>query len=212
MRSLSLRERLLVSGLIAAGVLTIFWLFMWSPNAKTHDELTQKLQAQRTEVARLRKLVETREEKEREFAQRSGRIQQVEVKLPAERDIPRFLRQLQDVASSVGIKLTLLRPGPTQAGPSAPGAAPGAAGQQPPATASGGQATPPRPRYRLFRIDMSFDGTYADFLTFSSRLEDFPRFVVVNGFSIGPGELPKLKVTLNASTFVVPKETSAPTP
>jgi hypothetical protein len=56
---------------------------------------------------------------------------------------------------------------------------------------------------------MSFDGTYSDFMAFSSRLEDFPRFLVVNGFSMGPGELPKLKITMNANTFVLPKDTPA---
>ena len=208
MRSLSLRERLMVSGVIAAGILVIFWLFIWSPNATRREELTQQLQAQRVEVERLRKLAETREEKEREYAQLSARIRDIEVKLPPEREIPRFLRQLQDVAASLGIKLTLLRPGPTQAGPTAPGAAPGTAAQPAPTT-PGGQTAPPKPRYSQFRIDMSFDGTYSDFMAFSSRLEDFPRFLVVNGFAMGPGELPKLKVTMNANTFVLPKDTPA---
>ena len=212
MRSLSLRERLMVSGVVSAAILVIFWLFIWSPNATRREELTQELQAQRAEVERLRKLAETREEKEREYAQLSARIRDIEVKLPPEREIPRFLRQLQDVATSLGIKLTLLRPGPTQAGPTAPGAAPGSAAQPAPATTAGGQPAPPKPRYNQFRIDMSFDGTYADFMAFSSRLEDFPRFLVVNGFSMGPGELPKLKVTMNANTFVLPRETPATTP
>jgi Tfp pilus assembly protein PilO len=198
----------MVSGVVAAAILVIFWLFIWSPNATRREDLTQQLQAQRAEVERLRRLAETREEKEREYAQLSARIRDIEVKLPPEREIPRFLRQLQDVASSLGIKLTLLRPGPTQAGPSAPGAAPGTAAQ--PATTTSGQPTPPKPRYNQFRIDMSFDGTYSDFMAFSSRLEDFPRFVVVNGFSMGPGELPKLKVTMNANTFVLPRDTPAP--
>jgi Tfp pilus assembly protein PilO len=197
----------MVSGVVAAAILAIFWLFIWSPNATRREDLTQQLQQQRAEVERLRTLAATREEKEREYAALSERIRNVEVKLPPEREIPRFLRQLQDVASSLGIKLTLLRPGPTQAGPTAPGAAPGTAAQ--PAPAPGGQPAPPKPRYHQFRIDMSFDGTYSDFMAFSSRLEDFPRFLVVNGFSMGPGELPKLKITMNANTFVLPKDTPA---
>jgi Tfp pilus assembly protein PilO len=200
----------MVSGVIAAAILAIFWLFIWSPNATRREELTQQLQAQRTEVERLRRLAETRDQKEREYAQLSARIRDIEVKLPPEREIPRFLRQLQDVATSLGIKLTLLRPGPTQAGPASTVPAPG--GAQPAPATPGAQPAPPRPRYQQFRVDMSFDGSYGDFLAFASRLEDFPRFLVLSGFSIAPGELPKLKVTMNANTFVLPKDVPAPTP
>ncbi|MGQ0568523.1 MAG: type 4a pilus biogenesis protein PilO [Armatimonadota bacterium] len=208
MRSLSPRERLMLAVVISTALATVFYLFVWAPQTARRAELTARLEARQEEVKRLRQLVETREEKEREFARLSERIRLVEVKLPPEREIPRMIRQLQDVAASLGIKLTLLRPGPTQAGPAAVSSTPGQAAVAP---APGAPPAAPRPRYQLFRIDLAFEGTYSDLISYLGRLEDFPRFIVLTQVSITPGELPRLKVTLASNTFVLPKET-APSP
>jgi Tfp pilus assembly protein PilO len=211
---LSARERLMLAFVAAAAIATVFYLFIWSPQTTARADLEARLKARRAEVERLKRLAETREEKEREFQTLSERIRLIEVKLPPEREIPRLLRQLQDVASSIGIKLTLLRPGPTQAGPTAgpepqpaspTGSAPGVAIA---AQAPGAPGQAPRPRYQLFRVDIGFDGTYADLVNYMARLEDFPRFIVLTAFSVAPGDLPRLKVTLNSNTFVLPKETA----
>lgn len=207
MRSLSPRERLILAVVMSVALATVFYLFVWAPQTARRAELTARLEAQQAEVQRLRQLVETREEKEREFARLSERIRLVEVKLPPEREIPRMIRQLQDVAASLGIKLTLLRPGPTQAGPAAAGSPPG---QTAIAPAPGAPPSAPRPRYQLFRMDLAFDGTYSDLISYLGRLEDFPRFIVLTQVSITPGELPRLKVTLTSNTFVLPKETAPP--
>ncbi len=71
-------------------------------------------------------------------------------------------------------------------------------------------AAPAEPRYRQFRLDLAFDGTYGDLIAFLSRLENFPRFLVLTQVAVGPGELPKLRVTLAANTFVLPRAGPAP--
>ncbi|MDR7520965.1 MAG: type 4a pilus biogenesis protein PilO [Armatimonadota bacterium] len=214
MRGLSPRERIMVSLVIAAAIVTLFYLFVYTPQTAREQQLTATLQSRQTELDRLKTLAQTREQKEREFQALSERIRLVELKLPPEREIPRLIRQLQDVAASLGIKLTLLRPGPNQPGPSAapagtPAPAPGAPGEAQAAPARPGQPAAP-PRYQLFRLDLAFDGTYADLMAFLGRLEDFPRFLVLTQVSIAPAELPRLRVTLAANTFVLPRE--APTP
>ncbi len=216
MRGLSPRERFLVALVIAGAIAALFYLFIWSPQQARADNLNNQLKTQRTELERLKRLAETRDAKEREFAALSERIRLVEVKLPAERDIPRLIRQLQDVAAELKVKLTLLRPGPTQAGaptsqplePVSPsGTQPGGVAQAGPAPARPGAPPQPAPsRYQLFRIDLAFEGTYADLIAYLGRLEDFPRFIVLKQISMSPGELPRLKVTLNAETFVLPRE------
>jgi hypothetical protein len=182
--------------------------------------LTATLQTQRAEVDRLRRLAETREEKEREFQALSDRIRLVELKLPPEREIPNLIRQLQAVAQELGVKMNLLRPGQTQAGPpgtptGAPGAParPGAAPAQPARPTAPGQppAAQAQPRYNLFRLDLAFDGTFPGLMAFLGRLEDFPRFIVIRQVSLSPGELPRLRATINAETFILPKE-SIPAP
>ncbi len=214
MRGLSPRERLMVSLVIAGAIAALFYLFIWSPQQTRADNLNNQIKAQQIELDRLKRLAETRDAKEREFAALSERIRLVEVKLPPERDIPRLIRQLQDVAAELKIKLTLLRPGPTQAGaptgqtlqPVSPSDAsqPSGVAQAAPAPTKPGAPAPSR--YQLFRIDLAFEGTYADLMAYLGRLEDFPRFIVLKQISMSPGELPRLKVTLNAETFVLPRE------
>ncbi len=216
MRGLSARERLMVSLVIAGAIAALFYLFIWSPQQTRADNLNNQIKTQQIELDRLKRLAETRDAKEREFAALSERIRLVEVKLPPERDIPRLIRQLQDVAAELKIKLTLLRPGPTQAGaptgqtlqPASPSGAsePSGVAQAAPAPTKPGAPQPTPSRYQLFRIDLAFEGTYADLMAYLGRLEDFPRFIVLKQISMSPGELPRLKVTLNAETFVLPRE------
>ncbi len=204
----------MVSLVIAGAIAALFYLFIWSPQQTRADNLNNQIKAQQIELDRLKRLAETRDAKEREFAALSERIRLVEVKLPPERDIPRLIRQLQDVAAELKVKLTLLRPGPTQAGaptgqslqPASPSGAsqPSGVAQAAPAPAKPGAPAPSR--YQLFRIDLAFEGTYADLMAYLGRLEDFPRFIVLKQISMSPGELPRLKVTLNAETFVLPRE------
>jgi hypothetical protein len=212
----------MVAFLIAAAVGALFYFFVWTPQTNRRAELTSTLQTQVAEVARLRRLAETREEKEREFQALSDRIRLVELKLPPEREIPNLIRQLQTVAQDLGVKMNLLRPGQTQAGPAgAPAAAPAAPARpgvpvapgQPARPAVPGQqpAAPAQPRYNLFRLDLAFDGSFPGLMAFLGRLEDFPRFIVIKQVSLAPGELPRLRATINAETFILPKE-STPTP
>src|SRR3990170_3730554 len=187
----------MVTLVIAAAIATVFYLFVWTPQTAERDRLTQDLTAKRAEVQRLKTLAEQREEKEREFQALSGRIRLVEVKLPPEREIPNLIRQLQAAAQEMGIKMMLLRPGQTQAGPAA---APGAT------TPAPGSAQPPRPRYQLFRLDLSFEGPYSSLMALLGLLEDFPRFIVLKQVQMNPGDMPLLRGTIVAETFVLPKE------
>lgn len=220
MRGLSARERILLSLVVAAVIGTLFYLFVWTPQTARRDELKTQLAQRQAELTRLEELARTREEKEREFQALSDRIRLVELKLPPEREIPRLIRQLQAAAAEIGVKMTLLRPGQTQQGqPIAPG------GQTPPAspTAQTQAASPGRvqaapapqpqapagPQYNLFRLDLAFEGTYADLMAYLSRLEDFPRFIVLKQITMNPGELPRLRITIVAETYVLPREATA---
>ncbi len=203
MRGLSPRERMMLVLVLVAAMATVFYLFVYTPAAARHADLVKERDARRAEVQRLKSLVETREAKEREYNALAERIRLIEAKLPPEREIPRLIRQLQGVASELGIKLSLLRPGATQAGPAGEAAGAAAAPGKKPAVPAG------PPRYQLFRLDLAFEGTYADLMAYMGRLEDFPRFIVLTQVAVSPGELPRLKVTLAANTFILRREVGA---
>ena len=201
MRGMTARERLMIVLVGVAAIVAAFYLLIYTPMTTRIAALRTDLQKQQTELRQLQELAATKTAKEQEFATLSERIKLIEVRLPPEREIPTLIRQLQDTAGEIGIKLNLLRPGATQAG-----TAPAAAGQprgqaQQPAPA--GQAPPP---YQQFRLDLAFEGTYADLMAFLGRLENFPRFLVLKQVAIAPVELPKLRVTMAADTFVLPRD------
>lgn len=202
MKGLSSRERILIVLVVIAAISTVFYLFVWSPQTARRDRLSASLAQKQQELQRLQLLAADLKVKEQEYEELSQRIRLIEAKLPPEREIPNLIRQLQGVATELGIKLTLIRPGPTQAGPAA-----AAAGQPTRPPAAGAPAAPTAaPRYQLFKLDLGFEGTYGDLMAYLGRLENFPRFIVLTQVSISPGDQPRLKVTLGANTFVLRQE------
>jgi len=201
MRGMTARERLMIVLVGVAAIVAAFYLFVYTPMTARIEVLRKDLTVQEKELREMQELAATKAAKEQEFATLSERIRLIEVRLPPEREIPTLIRQLQDTAGEIGIRLNLLRPGATQAG-----AAPAAAGQprpQPQQPAPAGQAPPP---YQQFRLDLAFEGTYADLMAFLGRLENFPRFLVLKQVAIAPTELPKLRVTMAADTFLLPRD------
>ena len=205
MRGLSARERLMIAILIAGAFVTGFYVLFYSRAMEAQNRLRADLDRAGTEMVRLQNLAQTKDAREQEYSALLERIKLIEVRLPPEREIPRLIRQLQDVAQELKIKLTLLRPGPTQA-PTQAGSAQPAGQRQPTPAPAAGQPARPAPVYQEFRIDLGFDGTYADLLAYLGRLENFPRFLVLTQLSMAPGELPRLKATIAGKTFVLPRE------
>jgi Tfp pilus assembly protein PilO len=203
-RGLSPRERILVSLVIAAAVATVFYLFLWTPQTARRADLEARLGKQRSELARMQELAARREEKEREYQALYERLRLIEVKLPAEREIPRLIRQVQEAAAGLGVKLTLLRPGANQ--PGAAAARPGTQAPGQPAPARGQPAPAAEARYQVFALDLGFEGTYASLMAYLARLEDFPRLIILKQISMSTGARPQLKATLGAETYVLPRE------
>ncbi|MDR7544832.1 MAG: type 4a pilus biogenesis protein PilO [Armatimonadota bacterium] len=215
MRGLTPRERILLSLVLVAIIGVVFYLLVWTPRTAERSRLTSQLASKQAEVERLQRLADTREEREREFQALADRIRLIEAKLPPAREIPNLIRQLQATAQEIGVKLNLLRPGQNQ-----PGGGPAAqppAGQprpaqpaQPVPPAQPAQPVPPaQPQYMLFRLDLAYAGTYAGLMSLLSRLEDFPRFIVLRQISMAPEELPRLRATISAETYVLPEQLRA---
>jgi Tfp pilus assembly protein PilO len=195
------RERILLSIIITVAIAAGFWFFFRAPLTAEQKTLQAALEQKKARLAEMQAIADQREALEREYAARQERIPAIEAKLPAAREIPTLLRQMQAVAQESGVKLTLLRPGPLETPATAPAgpAAPPAAGQPP-----AGQPAAQPPPYRLFRLELAFEGTYDTVLAFLRRLENFPRFIAVTQFTLTPLELPRLRLSVTSNTFVLP--------
>jgi Tfp pilus assembly protein PilO len=197
------RERLLISLLVTVAVIAGFYFFFYVPLTAQRDARAAHLRTRQVELKRLEDLVAQREQLEQDYAARQQRIQAIEAKLPAAREIPTLLRQMQAVAAETGVKLTLLRPGALEApSGSLPGAAP------PPAPGGQPQAAPPAaPPYQLFKLELAFEGSYDKVLNFLRRLENFPRFIAMTQMALAIQELPTLRLGVTSNTFVLPERT-----
>ncbi|MGH2454613.1 MAG: type 4a pilus biogenesis protein PilO [bacterium] len=195
------RERLLISLLVAAAMIGVFYFFVYSPKTAERAQLQRQLDERLTELRRMEDLAAQRVQLEQEFAARQQRIQAIEAKLPQAREIPTLLRQMQAIAIESGVKLILLRPGVLESpGPGLPGGAP------PPAPGGQPAAQPAAaPLYQLFKLELGFEGTYDKVLTFLRRLENFPRFIAMTQVSLAIQELPTLRLGVTANTFVLPE-------
>ncbi len=195
------RERLILSIVITVAIAAVFWFFFRAPLTAERTTLQAALEQKKARLAEMQAIADQREALEREYAARQERIQAIEAKLPAAREIPTLLRQMQAVAQESGVKLVLLRPGALETPTTAPAgpAAPPAAGQPP-----AGQPAAQPPPYRLFRLELAFEGTYDTVLAFLRRLENFPRFIAVTQFTLTTQELPRLRLSVTSNTFVLP--------
>lgn len=192
------RERGLIAVVVVLAMAAAFYFFGYSPLTTQRTQLQATLTQRQARLKQMQEIAAQRVALEQEYATRQQRIEAIEAKLPPEREIPTLLRQMQAVAAESGVKLTLLRPGPTEAPPSAQ--APPAA--QPPAPAQpAAQAQP----YRQFRVELGFEGSYDKVVTFLRRLENFPRFIAMTQFTLTAQELPQLRLSVTTTTFVLPE-------
>ncbi len=192
------RERGLIAVVVVLAMAAAFYFFAYSPLTTQRTQLQATLTQRQARLKQMQEIAAQRVALEQEYATRQQRIEAIEAKLPPEREIPTLLRQMQAVAAESGVKLTLLRPGPTEAPPSAQ--APPAA--QPPAPAQpAAQAQP----YRQFRVELGFEGSYDKVVTFLRRLENFPRFIAMTQFTLTAQELPQLRLSVTTTTFVLPE-------
>ncbi len=206
------RERTILIVVGTIGVLLLFYFYGYGPRQAEYQRLQAQLQTQQETLARMeataRQITRLREE----FARLSAFIADIEAKLPAEKETPALLVQLERLTKSLAISMAAIRPGQPQvpqAGPGQPPAPGGARPQpQPGARPQAGAPAPAPgavPTYLRFPISLTIQATYEALVRLTSALNDFPRMVAVRNLAISPGKLPELTVVVDLETYVLPK-------
>ncbi len=186
------RERIILMVLFPIGALLLFYYFIYSPNRAEHDRLQTQLRLQRAELQRMEDTARQITRLRAEFARLQAFVAELETKLPAEKDMPALLVQLERLARSLGINLDAIRPS-TLEGPKPPA---GAAAQP--------SATPQAPTYLTLPVNLSIKGTFEQVIDLAAALSDFPRMIAIRDISLSPGTLPELTWNVNAVTYVLP--------
>ncbi len=200
------REQALVVVLLAVLVVVGFYYWVYRPRTEEARRLETQRQQLVTERQRLEGLVAQRPEVERRIQEARARIAELETKLPSARDIPVLLVQLEEAVRQSRAKITVVRPGPSQA--PQPPARPRAGGQQP--------EQPEQPQYQTFTVELGAEGDYPALVDFLQRLQNFPRLLVLSDFRMTPvaqeGRPPGslLGLSVRATTYVLPETGEVP--
>ena len=201
-------------------VLVMFYVFAYSPRMAEIDALKAMLGAHQAELMRLQSDIARRENLEREVREARHNLQLIEARLPTAPEIPNLLKQLERVASQVGVNLTQIKPGPIVPAGSARMAAPTAPGSTPPPFAGGAPDSsaaraapgPGRLTFQQFSLELNADGSYGTIESFVRGVERFPRFIAITDLRLAPIPVrvggnpskPRLSLNLAATTYVVP--------
>ena len=187
---MSRRERLILMVLGPLGILLIFYYFIYSPKQAEYQALRAQLEERRTQLERMeataRQLTRLREE----YARLQAFIAEVEAKLPAEKEVPSLLVQLERLTRSLGVSLDSIRPSQVQS--SQPVPPPGAAVPPPGAVPAPGGGAPPAPgaaavpAYQRFPITLTVVGTYEQIVKLATELNAFPRMIAIRNLAFGP--------------------------
>jgi len=191
------------------GILLIFYYFIYSPKQAEYQALRAQLEERRTQLERMeataRQLTRLREE----YARLQAFIAEVEAKLPAEKEVPSLLVQLERLTRSLGVSLDSIRPSQVQS--SQPVPPPGAAVPPPGAVSAPGGGVPPAPgaaavpAYQRFPITLTVVGTYEQIVKLATELNAFPRMIAIRNLAFGPKKIPELSVNADIETYVLPR-------
>ncbi|MES2461950.1 MAG: hypothetical protein V4671_15305 [Armatimonadota bacterium] len=192
-----------LTGVVLAGGVG---LYLWQSAEMV--EVQKQVDAKRAEVASGEKIAGRLKRVEEEYATTAGQIKFLETSVTANEYVPTLLRQMEQLAHSVSLKVNSVRPTMEPAPP-------------PPTDPEARKKAPPPPPYDKIHIDMDIAGSYWSTAKLLYRLTEFPKIMAVESVQITPqgdktasSTSPSLGVRLRLTGFIFPNDgkTTLPVP
>jgi Tfp pilus assembly protein PilO len=187
-----------LGGLTGAVLAASVGLYLWQ--SAEMAEVQHQVDAKRAEVASGEKIASRLKRVEEEYAMTSGQIKFLETSVTANEYVPTLLRQMEQLASSVSLKVNSVRPTMEPAPP-------------PPTDPEARKKAPPPPPYDKIHIDMDIAGSYWSTAKLLYRLTEFPKIMSVESVQITPQggkpesrTSPNLGVRLRLTGFIFPND------
>lgn len=198
------RELIMLIAVGTIGVLLISYSYIYAPLKARREQLQLQLADLQQQRERMETTVRQMARLREEFTRLQAFIAEIEAKLPAEKDMPSLLVQLERLMSSLGVSLDSIRPAQlTAAEGTAPAPAP-ASPAKPPAPGAAPTAPPP-PTYQRFPIALTIKATYEQVVRLAAALNDFPRMIAIRNLTLQPVQVPQLGITVDVETYVLPR-------
>ncbi|MBC8102756.1 MAG: type 4a pilus biogenesis protein PilO [Cytophagales bacterium] len=183
-----------MTGFVLAGCVT---LYVWQTAEMA--EIQKKVDEKRTEVASGQKIASRLKKVEDDYALTAGQIRFLETSVTANEYVPTLLRQTEQLAKSVNLKVNSVRPTLEPA-------------PKPPADKEARKTFKTWP-YDKIHIDMDVTGSYWSTAKMLYRLTEFPKILSVETVQITPqggavaaAGSPKLGVRLRLTGFIFPDD------
>ncbi len=199
------RERILLIVVGTLGVLLLFYFYAYAPRQAEYQRLTAQLAERQAQLNKMEATARQITALRAEFARLQAFIADIEAKLPAQKETPVLLVQLERLTRSLGVGLQAIRPGQIQQASSAP-TQPQPGGRPPAPPAPGTPAQAAGTTYLRFPIALSVTATFEQMVRLATELNDFPRMIAIRNLNLAPKRVPDLNVSLDIETYVLPRE------
>ncbi len=207
------RERTMLIGAIVLLGAIVFYYLIYTPQNAEYATLVQQRDAAQAQLVHDQQILARAAQVQQEYDRLSSFIRTVQSKLPGSKEIPSLLTAMEQLTRAVGVEFSSIRPSPPKpyaAGTSAANGTP--AGGQPSGAGggtAGGAAKPPALQVEQMDVGLSVAGTFGQLVQYLQRLQDFPRLITVSSVNVSPQSVPgqaspKLSVTLQAATYILP--------
>jgi Tfp pilus assembly protein PilO len=197
----------ILGGLTGAVLAGSVGIYLWQTAEMA--EVQKQVDAKRTEVANGERIASRLKRVEEEYAMTAGQIRYLETSVTANEYVPTLLRQMEQLAKSVNLKVNSVRPTMEPAPP-------------PITDPEARKKAPPPPPYDKIHIDMDIAGSYWSTAKLLYRLTEFPKIMSVETVQLTPqGDAskastasPNLGVRLRLTGFIFPNDgkSSLPAP
>ncbi|HEY3248950.1 MAG TPA: type 4a pilus biogenesis protein PilO [bacterium] len=202
---MSRRERILVIVGLGLVLLLGYYYYIYSPKQAEYQQLTDTLADRQSKLDQMQRSARQARQLEAQYTELQAFIAAVEAKLPAGKDVPVLLVELERATRGLGIELVSIKPSALETVQES--SAPARPGARAPARTPGRAVAPaPAGAYSRFPIKLLMTASYAQVLRLMSTLQDFPRLILVKRLTVAPRSVPKLSVDLDVETYVLAKE------
>ena len=175
-------------------------LYVWQTAQMA--EIQKQVDVKRNDVASGEKIASRLKKVEEDYAATSGQIRFLETSVTANEYVPTLLRQMEQLAKSVNLKVNSVRPTMEPAPP-------------PITDPEARKKAPPPPPYDKIHIDMDIAGSYWSTAKLLYSLTEFPKILSVESVQLTPqgnalvssnSPSPNLGVRLRLTGFIFPND------
>jgi type IV pilus assembly protein PilO len=165
------KVKLVIALVLIIAPIVLFYFFMYSPNVKKINGLTDKKAKLNTEIAAAKKAASELEKVKESIAETEALFKETALLLPEDKEIPALLRNISDLGKGAGLDFLSFKPGPEV----------------------------PKDFYAEIPVDIQINGPYHNMGYFLDQVSKLERIVTVDNIQMGSGKKEESEMLLKST-------------